>query len=1013
VRVSAGGDDGTLTVTYDENSSTSERVGTISVSGSGITRNVTVTQAGAAPNLTVDPSNRDVSNAAGQTTFNVTSNISWTVSESVGWLSVSPTSGSGDETLAVDYEANPSTGQRIGTITISGGGFTREVTVTQLGAAASLTVDPSNRDVSNVGGQATFDVSSNISWTVSEDVDWLSVSPTSGSGDGTFTVTYDENSSTSERIGTISVSGSGITRNVTVTQAEAAANLTVDPSNQDVGYTAGQTTFDVNSNIAWTVGESVGWLSVSPTSGSGDGTLTVTYDENTTSSERIGTISVSGDGITRNVTITQVGVAILTVDPSNRDVGYAAGQTTFDVNSNISWTVSESVDWLSSSPISGSGDGTLTVTFDENTTTSQRIGTISVSGDGITRNVTVTQAGAAANLTVVPPNREVGDEAGLTSFDVSSNIFWTASESVGWLSVSPTSGSGDGTFTVTYDENSSTSERVGTISVSGSGITRSVTVTQAGAAANLTVDPSNRDVSNAVGQTTFSVISNISWTVNESVGWLSVSPTSGSGDGILTVDYDANPSTGQRVGTISVSGNGFTREVTVTQLGTEASLTVEPSSRDVGYALGQTTFEVTSNISWTVSESVGWLSVSPISGSGGGTLTVTYDENTSTSERVGTISVSGSGITRNVTVTQSGAAANLTVDPSNRDVSNEAGQTSFDITSNISWAVSEGEGWLSASPMNGSGDGTLTVTYDENTTISERIGTISVSGDGITRNVTVTQVGAAAILTVDPSSRDVGYAADQASFNITSNISWTVSEGVDWLSVDPMSGSGDGSLLVDYQENNLPENRAGVITISGGGIERHVSITQMAAPLLTVTPTIYSLSSESCDTILVVNSNIDWLIEINEKWISVTPTSGSGNDTLQVHIEENSEVNPRTAMLTISGSGLSVDVEFEQDGVTGIADNKIGHPADFMLEQNYPNPFNPSTTIRFSLPKKSDVILEIYNSSGQIINILVNNNLNAGYHSIVWNAGHLSSGIYFCRLKTNEFHGIVKMMLVK
>jgi hypothetical protein len=457
----------------------------------------------------------------------------------------------------------------------------------------------------------------------------------------------------------------------------------------------------------------------------------------------------------------------------------------------------------------------------------------------------------------------------------------------------------------------------------------------------------------------------------------------------------------------------MTREVTVTQLGTEANLTVDPQYRDVGYASGQTTFSVNSNISWTVSESVGWLSVLPISGTGGGPLTVTYDENTSTSERIGTISVSGSGITRNVTVTQAGAAANLTVDPLNRDVSNAAGQTTFSVTSNISWTVSESVSWLSVSPTSGSDDGPLTVTYDENTSTSERVGTISVSGGGITRNVNVTQSGAAAILTVDPLIRDVSNTAGQTTFSVTSNVSWMVSEGVDWLSVTPMSGSGNGTLNVDFEENKEPEGREGVITISGGGIERHVSINQMAAPMLTVSPTICSISSGSCDTILVVKSNIDWSVEIDEDWVSVSPTSGSGNDDLQVHIEENSEVTPRSALFKISGSGLSVDVEIEQDGVTAIFDNGFDYPTDFTLEQNYPNPFNPSTTIRFSLPKESDVSLEIYNSSGQIVDILVNKSLNAGYHSVVWNAGQLSSGIYFCRLKTGEFHGIVKMMLVK
>ena len=54
---------------------------------------------------------------------------------------------------------------------------------------------------------------------------WLTVSPTSGSGDGTLTATYQENTATSERIGTITVTGGGITRTVTVTQSAAPFTL--------------------------------------------------------------------------------------------------------------------------------------------------------------------------------------------------------------------------------------------------------------------------------------------------------------------------------------------------------------------------------------------------------------------------------------------------------------------------------------------------------------------------------------------------------------------------------------------------------------------------------------------------------------------------------------------------------------------------------------------------------------------------------------------------------------------
>ena len=72
-----------------------------------------------AQTLTVSPSNRSVTNASGSTTFSITSNVSWSVSDTATWLIVSPISGNGDRTLTAIYQANTTTSQRIGTITVT------------------------------------------------------------------------------------------------------------------------------------------------------------------------------------------------------------------------------------------------------------------------------------------------------------------------------------------------------------------------------------------------------------------------------------------------------------------------------------------------------------------------------------------------------------------------------------------------------------------------------------------------------------------------------------------------------------------------------------------------------------------------------------------------------------------------------------------------------------------------------------------------------------------------------
>ena len=94
-------------------------------------------------------------------------------------------------------------------------------------------------------------------------------------------------------------------------------------------------------------------------------------------------------------------------------------------------------------------------------------------------------------------------------------------------------------------------------------------------------------------------------------------------------------------------------------------------------------------------------------------------------------------------------------------------------------------------------------------------------------------------------------------------------------------------------------------------------------------------------------------------------------------------------------------------------------PRDFSLTQNYPNPFNPSTTIRYALPERSRVRLEIYNLLGERVKQLVDGELDAGYHSVVWDAA-AATGMYYYRIEavsvsepTRRFVNVKKMILVR
>ena len=108
--------------------------------------------------------------------------------------------------------------------------------------------------------------------------------------------------------------------------------------------------------------------------------------------------------------------------------------------------------------------------------------------------------------------------------------------------------------------------------------------------------------------------------------------------------------------------------------------------------------------------------------------------------------------------------------------------------------------------------------------------------------------------------------------------------------------------------------------------------------------------------------------------------------------------------------------EHSADDEAAVASQPDPAPAvvkNFELGQNYPNPFNPSTVIRYALPSKARANLTVFNSLGQVVKELVNENEEAGYHEVRFDGTGLASGVYFYRLQAGSFVETKKLTLVK
>jgi len=166
----------------------------------------------------------------------------------------------------------------------------------------------------------------------------------------------------------------------------------------------------------------------------------------------------------------------------------------------------------------------------------------------------------------------------------------------------------------------------------------------------------------------------------------------------------------------------------------------------------------------------------------------------------------------------------------------------------------------------------------------------------------------------------------------------------------------------------------------------------------------------------------DWIgiYEITN-WLSINPSFGTINpgetQSIQIRLDMTNiddTINVLEAevdLLSNSADNPSIDVHVDLQ--VGIEGEEGLLPSTYNLEQNYPNPFNSRTIIDFALPKTADVDLSVYNLLGQRVATLVSGKMIAGYHRVNWDARSISSGIYFIKIKAEDYTKTKKMLLLK
>ena len=133
-----------------------------------------------------------------------------------------------------------------------------------------------------------------------------------------------------------------------------------------------------------------------------------------------------------------------------------------------------------------------------------------------------------------------------------------------------------------------------------------------------------------------------------------------------------------------------------------------------------------------------------------------------------------------------------------------------------------------------------------------------------------------------------------------------------------------------------------------------------------------------------------------------------------VPVWNNLQNEPVKILIDLGNDGTIDDSIFVKNQTTGVKDEgSLLTPNKYDLAQNFPNPFNPATSIRYSIPQASVVTLKVYDILGNEVANLVNEEKDQGVYTVTFNAGGLSSGIYFYTLRADGFVQTKKMLLIK
>ncbi|OUN81148.1 hypothetical protein B5G04_07915 [Bacteroides sp. An51A] len=714
----------------------------------------------------------------------------------------------------------------------------------------------------------------------------------------------------------------------------ASITLSEGTDKQPLVESAGGT-FSINftATAAWTasIGNSRAdsWISVSPASGeAGEKSVTITVASNESTDERSASVFLTCGEEQETIVVTQKQKDALILSQQVYELPDVESVIELEVQANVSYETSISVDWIEPVTSRSLTKETLTFRVAANESTEQRSGTITVKSGELEETVNVYQAGKAEEPVLLLSDEvlNVGAEGGTVDVQVQSNVAYTyrAEAEYDWIAEPASRAVSTHTIHLEVQPNETYDSREARFIFTDETATLTDTlVVRQAAAGGLIVSASRVDL--AAEDTGFSLElqTNVDYTVSIDADWLEQVTSRGLKTETLTFSCGQNYSTASREAVIRLDSEIGEQEVKVVQagriedVGDHDFMNVSPPSLSLASDAASFTISVSTNVDYQVASNVDWITatVSGTTNASSVTFDVKANEGATAREGIITFTSSDGSMVRTVTVTQAGKEIpQLDISPAMFTLTSEEASIEVAVEANVKYTVSSSAVWL-VSPVSGlteSNSLAFDVAANEETSVREATLTFTSEDGSITRTVTVTQAGKEAVsLSVSPTSFNLSNEATSVNVSIEANTKYTVSSSAVWL-VSPVSGlTESNSLTFDVAANEETSVREATLTFTSedGSITRTVTVTQAGEELyLNVTPLRIDASAEGGTYPLTISTNAgEPNVNLNgNAWMSLQ----NGN----IVIAANADRAERKGNITVTAGELSRTIEVVQAG---------------------------------------------------------------------------------------------------